>query len=145
MGSGSGTEAPATNAFEFKADRFADIQVLRYRVPGFEQLSLKQKTLVYYLYEAGLSGRDIFYDQKNAHNLTVRKTLEGILRSYRGERAGKNWDAFVVYAKQVFFANGIHHHYASAKILPGFPEEYLSNLIAQSDATQLPLEGKAVA
>lgn len=139
------SDAPPRSAFEFKADRFADIQVLRYRVPGFEQLSLQQKTLAYYLYEAGLSGRDIFYDQKYRHNLAVRKTLETVLRSYRGERVGKNWEAFVSYAKQVFFANGIHHHYASAKMLPEFPREYLVALLAESDAALLPLEGKTVA
>ncbi len=136
--------APAP-AFDYTADRFADIQVLRYQVPGFEQLTLKQKQLAYYLYEAGLSGRDIFWDQKYRHNLAVRKTLEAILRSYRGARSGADWDAFVSYAKQVFFANGIHHHYASVKLVPGFPQSYLSTLLAQSDAKQLPLEGKSVA
>ena len=137
---------PATaGAFEYKADRFADIQVLRYQVPGFDQLSLKQKTLAYYLYEAGLSGRDIFWDQKYRNNLAIRKTLEGVLRSYRGERTGANWDAFTTYAKQVFFANGIHHHYASVKMLPAFQPGYLATLLTQSDAAQLPLEGKSPA
>src|SRR6185295_5410221 len=112
---------------------------------GFEKLSLKQKQLAYYLYEAGLSGRDIFWDQKYRHNLTIRKTLEAVLRSYRGERSGSNWDSFLTYAKQVFFANGIHHHYASAKMLPAFPQDYLVTLLTQSDAAQLPLEGKSVA
>jgi dipeptidyl-peptidase-3 len=135
----------AAAPFEFKADRFADIQVLRYRVPGFEKLSLKQKQLAYYLYEAGLSGRDIFFDQKYRHNLAIRKTLEAALRTYKGQRSGKDWDAFVTYAKQVFFANGIHHHYASTKILPAFPEAYLGTVLAQTDAAQLPLEGKPVA
>jgi dipeptidyl-peptidase III len=140
--------APASAAgapFEYKADRFADIQVLRYQVPGFEKLSLKQKQLAYYLYEAGLSGRDIFWDQKYRHNLAVRKTLEAILRTYRGERSGQNWEAFLTYAKQVFFANGIHHHYASAKMIPTFPPEYLKTLLDQTTAAQLPLEGKSVA
>jgi len=138
----AGETAPG---FKYEADRFADIQVLRYQVPGFEQLSLQQKKLAYYLCQAGLSGRDIFWDQKYRHNLLVRKTLETVLSSYRGERSGANWDAFVVYAKQVFFANGIHHHYASAKILPGFPESYLGTLLSQSDTAKLPLAGKAVA
>jgi dipeptidyl-peptidase III len=137
--------AEAAPAFEFKADRFADIQVLRYRVPGFEELSLQQKKLAYYLCEAGLAGRDIFYDQKYRHNLLIRKTLEGIIESYRGDRGGADWDAFVTYAKQVFFANGIHHHYASVKILPNFSPEYLSQLIAKSDAGRLPLQGKTPA
>lgn len=138
-------DAAGAAPFEYKADRFADIQVLRYQVPGFEQLSLQQKKLAYYLTQAGLAGRDIFWDQKYRHNLAVRKTLEGVLQSYRGEHSGADWDAFVVYAKQVFFANGIHHHYASGKMLPGFPESYLATLLANSDATKLPLEGKSVA
>jgi dipeptidyl-peptidase III len=136
---------PAPAAFQYEADRFADIQVLRYQVPGFDKLSLQRKKLAYYLYEAGLSGRDIFWDQKYRNNLTVRKTLEGVLRSYRGARTGQDWDAFVVYAKEVFFANGIHHHYGSVKMLPAFPPAFLATLLQQSDAAQLPLEGKPVA
>ena len=142
---GTAAEPSASPAFEYKADRFADIQVLRYRVPGFQSLTLRQKQFAYYLYEAGLSGRDIFWDQKYRNNLLVRKTLEGVLRSYRGERTGANWEAFLTYAKQVFFANGVHHHYASTKILAAFPPDYLSTLLTQSDAAQLPLEGKPVA
>jgi dipeptidyl-peptidase-3 len=149
LGSGAvqvaAADAGRAMPFEFKADRFADIQVLRYRVDGFEKLTPKQKQLAYYLYEAGLSGRDIFWDQKYGNNLLVRKTLEGVLRTYRGERQGANWDAFLTYAKQVFFANGVHHHYASNKILAAFPQDYLSTLLTQSDAGQLPLEGKSVA
>jgi dipeptidyl-peptidase III len=137
-------DAPTTS-FEYKADQFADIQVLRYQVPGFDQLSLRQKKLAYYLTQAGLAGRDIFWDQKYRHNLTVRKTLEAVLTSYRGERTGADWTAFVTYAKQVFFANGIHHHYASAKMLPAFPAAYLHTLLAQSDAALLPSGGQPVA
>jgi dipeptidyl-peptidase-3 len=142
---GTAAEPAATPAFEYKADRFADIQVLRYRVPGFQSLTLRQKQLAYYLYQAGLSGRDIFWDQKYRNNLLVRKTLEGVLRSYRGERNGANWEAFLTYAKQVFFANGVHHHYASTKIIAAFPQDYLPTLLEQSDAAQLPLEGKSTA
>jgi dipeptidyl-peptidase III len=134
----------AADSFEYKADRFADIQVLRYQVPGFENLSLRQKQLAYYLYQAGLSGRDIFWDQKYRHNLAIRKTLEGVLRSYRGQRSGPDWEAFLTYAKQVFFANGIHHHYASVKLEPKFPTTYLTTLLRETDAAQLPLEGKSV-
>ena len=141
----SANDARTAAPFEYKADRFADIQVLRYQVPGFEQLSLSQKKLAYYLAQAGLAGRDIFWDQKYRHNLVVRKTLEAILESYRGKRSGADWDAFVIYAKQVFFANGVHHHYASGKMLPGFPEGYLATLLADSDAARLPLEDKPVA
>jgi len=138
---------PAAPAEEFKpeADRFADIQVLRYRIPGFENLTLPQKKLAYYLYEAGLSGRDIFWDQKYGNNLRIRKTLEGILRSYKGERAGAEWTAFETYAKQVFFANGIHHHYSNDKIIPGFSAGYFTTLIEQSDSAQLPLDGQPIA
>lgn len=131
--------------FEFKADRFADIQVLRYQVHGFDQLSLSQKKLAYYLYEAGLSGRDIFWDQKYRNNLLVRKTLEGVLTSYRGERKGASWEQFLTYAKQVFFANGVHHHYASSKIIATFPPDYLRALLTQSDAAKLPLQGGSAA
>ncbi len=137
-------ETNATQSFEFKADRFADIQVLRYQVPGFDSLTINQKKLAYYLCEAGLSGRDIIWDQKYRHNLTIRKTLETILRSYRGERSGTNWDGFVTYSKQVFFANGIHHHYGSAKMLPEFPQEYLTELLTHCDPRKLPLQGKSV-
>src|SRR5688500_9328048 len=117
--------APAASAtsraeqdFEVVADQFADIQVLRYRVPGFDQLSLQQKKLAYYLTEAGLAGRDIFYDQKYKHNLAVRKTLESILRSYSGDKNAEDYKKLVTYAKRVFFANGIHHHYSTAKFVP---------------------------
>lgn len=137
--------AETSTSFEYKADRFADIQVLRYQVPGFENLSLQQKKLAYYLYEAALSGRDIFWDQKYRHNLAIRKTIEAVLNTYQGERSGANWEAFVTYAKQVFFANGIHHHYGSTKMLPAFPKPYLITLLEKSDAAQLPLEGKSLA
>lgn len=138
-------EPASTNAFEYKADRFADIQVLRYQVPGFDKLSLQQKRLAYYLYEAGLSGRDIIWDQRYGNNLLVRKTLEAILHSYSGERSGTNWDQFITYAKQVFFANGIHHHYGSVKMLPEFAPSYLAALINGTEARRLPLEGRTVA
>lgn len=141
---GSLSAAPAED-FKLEADRFADVQVLRYQVPGFEQLSLQQKKLAYYLYEAGLSGRDIFWDQKYGHNLQVRKTLEAVLTSYRGERSGANWAAFETYAKQVFFSNGVHHHYSNMKFIAEFPPEYLVTLLTQSDASLLPLEGGTAA
>ena len=123
------------------ADRFADIQVLRYRIVGFDNLSLKQKQLAYYLYQAGLSGRDIFFDQKNKHNLRIRKTLECILNTYKGDKNADDYKKFVTYCQRFFFANGIHHHYGSAKMIPEFSFEYFGQLIAQSDNTQLPLTG----
>lgn len=124
---------------QVQIDQFADLRVLRYRVPGFEELSLQQKKLAYYLYEAALSGRDIIWDQNYRHNLLVRHTLEAIVRTYDGERSGAEWDAFMVYAKRVWFSNGIHHHYSSKKIPPGFPKEYLAALVRGSAPGKLPL------
>ncbi len=138
------TDAKVGNAdstFDVMADRFADIQVLRYQIPGFNELSLKDKQLAYYLYQAGLSGRDIFFDQKNKHNLQVRKTLEAILASYSGDKNTDNYKKFEDYAKRFFFSNGIHHHYAMNKMIPDFDKAYLSELITKSDATKMPFDG----
>ncbi|MBL7927706.1 MAG: dihydrofolate reductase [Bacteroidia bacterium] len=115
------------------AERFADIQVLRYEVTGFESLTLKQKKLAYYLTQAGLSGRDIYWDQKYKHNLKIRKLLEHILNTYSGSRVGEQWQLFESYCKQVFFANGIHHHYSNEKIIPAFKNEYFKELLPKSD------------
>ena len=130
--------------FPVQADRFADIEVLRYAVPGFERLTLPQKRLAYYLVQAGLSGRDIFYDQKYKHNLRVRKTLEAILTTYRGGKETEDYKKFVTYAKRVFFANGIHHHYSNAKMLPDFSPAYFEELISGSETSKLPLTGMSV-
>jgi len=126
---GRAAEPASADAFEFKADRFADIQVLRYRVPGFEQLPLQQKQLAYYLTEAGLSGRDIFWDRNivtTSSSANARDDPAQLSRPTLRERLGR----VSGYAKQVFFANGIHHHYGSAKMLPRFPESYLATLLA---------------
>ncbi len=131
------------DAKEIIADRFADIQVLRYNVPGFDDLSLQQKQLAYYLQQAGLCGRDIFMDQKYRHNLLIRQTLVAILETYSGDKSADDYLSFEVYAKRFFFANGIHHHYSADKMLPEFKPEYLKQLLAQSDAAKLPLEGKS--
>ncbi len=122
---------------EIIADRFADVQVLRYGIPGFNQLTLKQKKLAYYLYEAGLSGRDIFWDQKYKNNLMVRKSLENILTTYAGSKNSKEWLKFETYCRQVFFANGIHHHYSNAKILPEFTVDYFKDLMRNSRQANL--------
>ena len=127
----SATEAKK-DTFQFKADRFADIQVLRYRIPGFEELSLQQKQLAYYLYEAGLCGRDIFYDQKYRYNIFIRKTIENILETYSGDKNSDDFKKFSDYARRFFFANGIHHHYSSAKMIPDFSPDYLKELISKS-------------
>ena len=125
--------------FQVQVDQFADLRVLRYRIPGFEELSLQEKKLAYYLYEAALSGRDIIWDQNYRHNLLVRRTLEEIVRSYSGEREGEQWDAFLVYAKRVWFSNGVHHHYSMKKLAPEFSKEYFATLVKGSKAGGLPL------
>ncbi|GAB2770211.1 dihydrofolate reductase [Rhabdobacter roseus] len=136
----------STPDFKVMAESFADLQVLRYQVPGWEELSLQQKTLAYYLYEAALSGRDIIYDQHGQYNLTVRKTLEAIYGTYSGSKSGEDWEQFQTYAGRVWFSNGLHHHYSNDKILPEFSAEYFSELIQKTDASQLPLQpGETVA
>ncbi|MFM8432693.1 MAG: dipeptidyl-peptidase 3 family protein [Bacteroidota bacterium] len=134
-----------TAEFDYIADRFADIQVLRYEVKGFDQLSLQQKQLAYYLYQAGLCGRDIFYDQKYRHGLQLRKTIEGILNTYKGDRSGTDWDGFMTYCKRFFFSNGNHHHYSADKFVPACPMAYFESLLDQCDPSALPLEGVALA
>jgi len=121
-------------------DTFADLQILQYELPGWDKLSLRQKTFIYYLSEATLAGRDIIYDQHCKHNLAVRKTLEGVYNSYKGDRASADWKAFMIYTKRVWFSNGIHHHYNESKILPGFSRDYFIALIQNSDKNKLPLE-----
>jgi len=132
------------DTFEVNCDNFADLQVLRYQIPGFEELSLQQKELAYYLSEAANCGRDIYYDQKYKHNLSIRRTLEAILNSYTGQRSGTEWEQFETYAKRVFFSNGIHHHYSNIKFVPACSPAYFNQLVKASDASLLPLEGKEV-
>ena len=127
-------------AFHVSADRFADIEVLRYQVPGFEELSLKEKKLVYYLSQAALSGRDIIWDQNYRHNLLLRKTLSAIVRSYQGDRDSESYQQLLTYAKRVWFANGIHHHYSSQKMLPEFDAAAFKAMLAKTPRESLPLE-----
>lgn len=133
------TEIKKTEDFLFKTEQFADIKILRYQVPGFDELSLKQKELLYYLYEAANAGRDITWDQHFKHNLCIRKTLEGILNSYHGDTASAEFSKFLVYTKRVWFSNGIHHHYSNSKFIPDFSKEYFAELIKNSDQKLLPL------
>ena len=118
--------------FKYEADRFADIRMLRYQVPGFSDLSNQQRELLYYLSQAALSGRDIMYDQNYKHNLRIRRTIEEVLKNYDGDRESESFANFLSYAKQVWFANGIHHHYSSAKFTPLFDQEYFSKIILAS-------------
>lgn len=115
--------------FQVKAGRFADIQILRYKIDGFDQLSLDQKKLAYYLTQAGLAGRDIVYDQNYKHNLEIRKAIDQIVRNYKGNKNSTDWKDFLTYAQQMWFANGIHHHYSMDKFHPEFSEDYLKNLL----------------
>ncbi|MBR5056809.1 MAG: dihydrofolate reductase, partial [Bacteroidales bacterium] len=114
--------------FSYCIDQFADIQVLRYRIPGWDDLTLQQKEYIYHLSEAAKAGRDITWDQNFKYNLRIRHLLEDILEKYDGERSGEEWDNFLVYAKRVFFSNGIHHHYADSKIIPECSKEYFTAL-----------------
>lgn len=117
---------------EIKVDRFADIQVLRYEIKDFDKLSLNQKKLVYYMAQAGLAGRDIIYDQNFEHNLEIRKALESVVENFKGDKTTEDWNNFMTYAKQVWFANGIHHHYGMDKFIPKFGREYMTTLLAES-------------
>lgn len=126
--------------FQWQTEQFADLRILRYQVPGFAELPLQQKELLYYLSQAAISGRDMIYDQNYKHNLCVRRTLENIFKTYPGEKSGKDWDAFHVYLKQVWFSNGIHHHYSTKKHEPGFSAEYFEKLMRESDQKGFPLE-----
>lgn len=128
------------NTFNYVVDQFADLQVLRYRVPGFENLSLQQKKLVYYLSEAALQGRDILFDQNGKYNLRIRKLLEALYLNYAGVRDTDEFKAFEVYLKRVWFSNGIHHHYGCEKFVPGFSESFFRTMIASVDAAFLPLK-----
>ena len=124
-------------------ESFADIQILRYKINGFDKLTLKQKKLVYYLYEAGLSGRDIIWDQNYRHNLSIRNAVENILAKFDGDKTSDNWQHFLTYAKQMWFANGIHHHYSMDKFKPQFTEAYFTTLLETTN-TVLNLEAKEV-
>ena len=127
------------DTFEYQVEQFADLQILRYRVPGFEKLSLRQKQLIYYLSQAALEGRDILYHQNGKYNLPVRRLLEAVYVAYKGPRDADEFRAFEVYLKRVWFANGIHHHYSCDKFVPGFTPDYLRSLVESLPADALPL------
>ena len=124
--------------FEYKVDRFADIEILRYYVPGFKSLSLKQKELVYYLTQAALEGRDILWDQHNSLNLTIRRVCEGVYENYMGDKNSENWKNFETYLKQIWMANGVHHHYSEDKIIPAFSQDYFVTIVKSVDPGRMP-------
>ena len=126
------------NTFNYVVERFADIEVLRYKVPGFEELSLNQKKLVYYLSQAAIYGRDILWSQNNRYNLELRQLLEAIYTSYEGSREDTQFKAFEVYLKQVWFGNGIHHHYSMDKFTPTFDRSFIEAQIKTLPAEKIP-------
>lgn len=131
--------------FNYIVEQFADLQLLRYRVAGFENLSLRQKELIYYLSEAALEGRDILFDQNGKHNLQIRKLLEAVYVSYSGDRNNPEFQGLEVYLKRVWFSSGIYHHYACDKFVPAFSPEFLRECIEQVDVASLPLkDGESV-
>ena len=138
-GEGVNKTTDNTDNFDYSVEQFADLQILRYRVPGFEDLSIRQKELVYYLTEAALQGRDILYDQNGKYNLTIRRMLEAVYTHYEGDRNAADFKAMEVYLKRVWFSNGIHHHYGSDKFVPGFSPEFFRQALASVDESLLPL------
>jgi dipeptidyl-peptidase-3 len=137
--------AQNNNNFNYNVDRFADIEVLRYQVPGFNNLSLNQKKLVYYLTEAALQGRDILFDQNCKYNLVIRQTLEQIYGNYSGDKSSQDYKGFLQYLKQVWFANGIHHHYSMDKFTPLFSQSFFDAQVKALPASSLPLsDGQTV-
>jgi dipeptidyl-peptidase-3 len=131
------TESAATDDadFQYLTETFADKKIIRYRIPGFDQLSLEQKKLVYYLTEAGLCGRDITYDQNYRHNVEIRKVIDNIVANYNGSREGDDWDNFMLYAKNFWFSSGIHHHYSNDKFTPEFSQDYFNELMGNVGAS----------
>ncbi len=129
-----------TDDFNYMVEQFADIKVLRYQIPSWDNLTLKEQKLVYYLTQAGLEGRDIMWDQNYRHNLTIRKALENVYTNYTGDKTSGDWTAFETYLKRVWFSNGIHHHYSNDKIKAEFSVDYLKGLLSETNST---LEGEA--
>ena len=126
--------------FSYIVDQFADLQILRYKVPGFENLSLRQKQLLYHLSEAALMGRDILFDQNGRYNLVIRRTLEAVYQYGTVDKSSADYQAFEVYLKRVWFANGIHHHYGEDKFIPGFSEAFFDAAVRSVDVSLLPLK-----
>lgn len=129
----------SAEVFQYAGERFADIQMLRYQVPGFDELTLRQKTLIYYLSQASLLGRDILWDQNGQFNLRLRRILEAVYTHFSGDRSSADFAAFAVYMKRVWFSNGIHHHYGCEKFQPGFTQEFLHQALEQLQAGHIAL------
>jgi dipeptidyl-peptidase-3 len=132
------TAAVSEAHFEYVAEQFADIKVLRYKIQGWGNLTLKEKQLVYYLTQAGTAGRDIYWDQNYKYNLRIRKALENIYVNYKGDKGSEDWKNFEIYLKRVWFSNGIHHHYSQDKFKPAFSKDYLNQLLTDTKTTLAP-------
>lgn len=131
--------------FKYEVDAFADLEILRYYVPGFNNLTLEQKELVYYLSMAAVEGRDILFDQNNRYNLAIRRTLEAIYQNYKGDKTSKDYQEFEIYLKRVWFSNGIHHHYGEEKFLPGFTKAFFAEQVKALPVEQVPVkEGQSI-
>lgn len=142
---GTSQKETVQDDFDYTVEQFADLQILRYQVKGFENLTLKQKELVYYLSQAALQGRDILFDQNGKYNLIIRKMLETVYTDYQGNRKDSNFVNMEVYLKRVWFSNGIHHHYAADKFIPGFTPEFFKEALKSVDSAKLPLaEGETI-
>ena len=128
----SKSDTVKTEEFKYMTEQFADLKIIRYKVPGFNKLSAQQKELAYYLYQVSLSGRDIIYDQNYKHNLVIRKALENIVESYSGDETNDEWSEFLTYTKRVWFSNGIHHHYSTQKLKPGCSKEFFIQLLTDT-------------
>ena len=124
-----GASEPDASGFVWQTEQFADLKMIRYQVPGWDQLSPKQRALVYCLNQAGLSGRDMMYDQNNRYNLRIRHLLESIYTGFEGDKSTNGWNRFETYLKRIWFSNGIHHHYANTKIMPEFSQAYFAELV----------------
>ncbi len=129
-----------TESFEYVSEQFADLRILRYQIPAFDELSLQQKELLYYLSEAALCGRDIIWDQNYKYNLTIRKTLEAIVNEFKGDVNSDDYQKFMVYTKRVWFSRGIHHHYGSEKIMPEFSQTFFTEAVNSLNDASLPLQ-----
>ncbi len=141
----SSAMAKDNTEFKYVVDRFADIEVLRYQVTNFESLSLSQKKLIYYLTEAAISGRDILWDQHGKHNLTIRQVIEQVYTGYNGDKTTAEFKALEKYLKQIWFANGLHHHYSMDKFVPEFSQEFFTNAVKSLPTDKLPIaEGQTV-
>ena len=136
---GAKTTTAEADKFDYTVEQFADLQILRYKVPGFEELTLKQKELIYYLTEATLEGRDILFDQNGKYNLRIRRMLEAVYTNYQGDKTTPDFKNMEVYLKRVWFSNGIHHHYGAEKFVPNFSQEFLKQAVLGIDAKLLPL------